>query len=161
MEFKIREAVMDDIPQIQEVAKTSWNATYDGIIPLNIQEGFLSSAYSDEMMKYRMENSLMIVAEVKDQIVGFANFSPLKEDGEAELGAIYLYPMYQGNGIGSSLLNAGVESLREVRKIYINVEKENKIGTTFYKAKGFKIVSEFDDNFDGHILKTVRMVLRV
>ena len=28
----------------------------------------------------------------------------------------------------------------------------------FYKAKGFEIFEEFDDNFDGHILKTVRMI---
>lgn len=45
------------------------------------------------------------------------------------------------------------------REIHLEVEKENAIGTTFYKAKGFKIVDEYDDDFDGHILKTVRMEL--
>lgn len=48
-----------------------------------------------------------------------------------------------------------------VLKIYINVERDNKSGRDFYNAKGFTVVSEFDDNFDGHILKTVRMVLKV
>ena len=44
-------------------------------------------------------------------------------------------------------------------EIYIDVEDENIIGKTFYEAKGFKIIKKFDDNFDGHILKTVRMCL--
>jgi hypothetical protein len=42
-----------------------------------------------------------------------------------------------------------------------DVEKENNIGTTFYQAKGFKVVSEFDDDFEGHTLQSVRMVLKI
>lgn len=70
-------------------------------------------------------------------------------------------PEYQGEGIGTALLNEGIKNIAGVKAIYINVEKENNIGTTFYKAKGFEVVSEFDDDFNGHILKTVRMVLKV
>ncbi|WP_199880735.1 N-acetyltransferase [Bacillus massiliglaciei] len=51
-----------------------------------------------------------------------------------------------------------VEGLKEM---FVHVEKENKIGKAFYKAKGFKTVSEFEEDFDGHILQTVRMVLKV
>ena len=101
------------------------------------------------------------MAEIAGKIVGFANFSPVKEDGKAELGAIYLYPEQQGKGIGSALLQKGIDVLEGIKEIYINVERENKIGKTFYEAKGFEVVKEFDDEFDGHILKTVRMVLKV
>ena len=161
MEYTIREMQMADIQQVQQVAKTSWNYTYEGIIPLEIQESFLKSAYNDEMMQRRLENSFIWVSEVDGKIVGFANFSPAKEDGETELGAIYVIPDYQGKGLGMALLNEGIKNIEGAKEIFINVEKENRIGTTFYKAKGFKVVSEFDDDFDGHILKTVRMVLDV
>ena len=57
------------------------------------------------------------------------------------------------------MLNTGVKKLENLKEIQLDVEKENIIGTTFYKAKGFKIVDEYDDDFDGHILKTVRMEL--
>lgn len=160
MGFVIRKMKEEDIQQVQQVAKTSWNYTYEGIIPPEIQENFLKSAYNDEMMIRRLERSIIFVAEVDGKIVGFANYSPVKEEGKVELVAIYLYPEYQGNGIGTSLLEEGF-NLDGVKEISINVEKENRIGTTFYKAKGFKVVSEFDDDFDGHILKTVRMVLKV
>ena len=160
MDFTIRKIQIEDIQQVQQVAKISWNSTYEGIIPFAIQESFLNSAYNDEMMKRRIEHSFIFVSEVDEKIVGFANFSPVKE-GEAELGAIYLYPQYQGKGIGTALLKEGIKNLEGVKELFINVEKENINGTTFYNAKGFDAVSEFDDNFDGHILKTVRMVLKL
>ncbi|WP_102028993.1 GNAT family N-acetyltransferase [Salirhabdus sp. Marseille-P4669] len=161
MHIVIREAKANDIKQIQDIAKKSWHATYEGIIPNAVQERFLQSAYSDEMMKKRLLGSFLFVAEVEKKVVGFANFSPVKEIGEVELGAIYIYPEYQGMGIGSHLLHKGIHHIDGVQSIYINVEKDNTIGRTFYEAKGFQLVEEFDDDFDGHTLKTVRMVLQV
>lgn len=159
--FFIRSMQDTDISQVQQVAKISWNKTYKGIIPPKIQEDFLKAAYNQEMMKKRLERSIIFVAESENKVIGFANFSPVRKEGQVELSAIYLYPEYQGQGIGTSLLHQGITSLKGAKEIFINVEKENKIGQIFYKAKGFKVISEFDDNFDGHILKTLRMVLTV
>ena len=161
MKFTIRKMQKEDISHVQNIAKTSWNDTYEGIIPVEIQEGFLEMAYNVEMMNKRLENSFLFVSEVNGNLVGFANFSSLNEAGETELSAIYLYPKYQGKGIGTALLNEGIDHLESAKRVFIDVEKENKTGLTFYQAKGFEIVSEFDDNFNGHILKTVRMVLNV
>lgn len=161
MEYAIRKMNEQDIKKVQEVAKTSWNFTYEGIIPRNIQENFLNFAYNDTMMLRRLNNSLMLVAETGGEIIGFANFTPLEKDGAAELSAIYLTPEYHSKGIGTRLLNEGISSLFQVKELFINVERDNKIGTTFYRAKGFEFVSEFGDDFDGHILKTVRMVLKL
>ncbi|WP_090866429.1 GNAT family N-acetyltransferase [Oceanobacillus limi] len=151
----------EDIENVQDVAKKSWNATYEGIIPNRIQENFLNAAYSDERMEQRLSGSYLFVAEVENKIVGFANFSPVQRNGKVELGAIYLYPEHQGKGIGSAFLQEGIQKIDGIREIYINVERDNTIGKNFYEAKGFKLVEEFDDNFDGHILKTLRMVLAV
>lgn len=161
VDVTIREMQIEDIKQVQQVAKTSWHYTYEGIIPYDIQISFLNSAYSDEMMQKRLKNSFIWVSEVGGKIVGFINFSPVKENGKAELAAVYILPEHHGKGIGTSLLKKGMKTLEGIKEIGINVEKDNHIGTTFYKAKGFNIVSEFDDYFDGHILKTVRMVLKV
>lgn len=159
MDYLIREIVKEDTKQVQDVAKKSWNATYDGIIPFEIQENFLKAAYNDEMIDWRMRHSLMLVAEVDHTITGFANFTQVNEQGQAELSAIYLLPEYQGEGIGSALLNEGIERLKDVKEIHLDVEKENRIGTIFYESKGFKVIKAYDDDFDGHILKTVRMAL--
>lgn len=161
MNFVIRKMVKNDIKNVQDVATKSWNATYEGIIPIEVQENFLQQAYSDEMMEKRLNSSLLLVAEVGDTIVGFANFSPVSKEGKAELSAIYLYPQHQGKGIGTALLQEGIKNLHGIKEVYIDVEKENNVGKNFYHAKGFHIVKEFDDNFDGHLLKTIRMKLKL
>ncbi|MBW8348494.1 GNAT family N-acetyltransferase [Bacillus sp. IITD106] len=161
MDYIIRKMTEEDIKEVQKVARTSWNHTYKDIIPMEVQEKFLRSAYSDEMMLRRLKHTFMYVAEVDGKIVGFANFSPVKEGGKVDLYAIYLYPEYQGKGIGTSLLTEGMNNLENTKEIYINVEKDNHIGKTFYKSKGFEVVSEIDEDFDGYILKTIRMVLKV
>ncbi|MFC2946968.1 GNAT family N-acetyltransferase [Virgibacillus sediminis] len=161
MDFEIRRARKKDIKHVQQVAVKSWKETYRGIIPPEIQEKFLQNAYSDRSMKKRLKHTHIFVAEAGDRIVGFANFSQVKENGKVELGAIYLYPDYQGNGIGTALLYEGVDHLGGVEEVHLNVEKQNEIGKRFYHAKGFEAVSEFKDNFDGHTLNTIQMVLKI
>lgn len=158
MSFQIRNMKVEDIKDVQRVAKMSWNDTYEGIIPAHIQEKFLYSAYSDEMMKRRLDVSFLYVAEAEAQIVGFANFSKVKEEGEMELGAIYLLPEFQGKGVGTALLYEGIANAQTASKVFINVEKENEKGVTFYQAKSFKMLSEFEDVLEGHITIMVRMV---
>lgn len=161
MKINIRRMHDEDIKQVQDIANTSWNATYKGIIPVKVQNNFLKSAYSDENMKRRLERSFLYVAEVEGKVVGFANYSPIKDGGKIELGAIYLYPQFQGLGIGTALLQQAIKEFEGVKEIYINVEKDNQIGKIFYKAKGFEMVEELEDVFDGHTLKTVRMVKKI
>lgn len=161
MDTIIRKMTKEDIKQVQDVAKRSWNATYEDIIPLDVQEKYLKAGYSDEMMQRRLERTSIFVAIEENKIVGFANYSQVKNEEAVELLAVYLYPEHQGKGIGTALLREGINHLEGVNEIYVNVERDNKIGKTFYEAKGFATVEEFDDNFEGHILKTVRMVLKV
>lgn len=161
MNHLIREMTEKDFKDVQDIAKESWHATYTGIIPLKIQDNFLKKAYSDEMMKIRLNNSYMFVAEVKKKIVGFSNFTPIDDEGKSELSAIYIYPSYQNMGIGTELLKEGINKIENINTIYLDVEKENKVGLNFYEKKGFIKKEEFDDNFDGHILKTIRMILEL
>lgn len=156
MDVKIRQMEKEDIHAVQQVAKISWHDTYRGVIPFDIQERFLTSAYSNESLKRRLLNSFIFIAEVDQQVVGFANFSPIHQDGSTELGAIYLLPEYQGQGIGTALLMHGINTLA-AEAVYIYVEKNNQIGRSFYKARGFKKLSEFNDSLFGHEVETIKM----
>lgn len=40
MSIIIREMLKEDTEKLQNIAKQSWNVTYEGIIPYEIQEGF-------------------------------------------------------------------------------------------------------------------------
>ena len=86
-------------------------------------------------MKYRLKNTHLFVAEEEGEVIGFANFSPVRLQNEAELGAIYLLPDQQGKGIGSALLQKGIKALNGIRKLYIHVEAKNEKENAFMKRK--------------------------
>ena len=150
----IRTMKETDIEAIQHIAAISWHATYEGIIPRDIQKPFLQQAYSVERLKERLVNTNFYVAVKDDEVVGYANFSALHDNDEVELAAIYVLPSEQGKGIGSQLLTHGINELSP-RAIYLNVEKENLVGRQFYEAKGFEITDSFEEPFFGHTLKTL------
>ncbi|MEX3745916.1 MULTISPECIES: GNAT family N-acetyltransferase [Lysinibacillus] len=160
MTLIIRQMVENDIIFVQEIAKKSWHTTYEGIIPRDIQDRFLQAAYCNDRLKVRLENSPFLVAIYEESIVGFANFSNVT-NGVAELLAIYLLPDIQGKGIGTALLQEGIKILHDLKSFIVCVEKENTIGMDFYQAKGFIKMEEFDDVFDGHIFKTVKLCLTI
>ncbi|SFM29612.1 Ribosomal protein S18 acetylase RimI [Paenibacillus sp. 1_12] len=162
MRTQIRRMIVEDIPMLQQVAKTTWNTTYEGIIPLHIQETFLQRNYSETDLKNRMERSVVFVADVGGEVKGFANFSRSKNKREeAELGAIYILPELQSQGIGGQLLHAGIENLSGIKFLTVVVEKENIIGIRFYKSKGFVALNEFEEQLDGHTLKLEKMILAI
>lgn len=161
METFIRKMTPEDIEDVQRVAKASWHDTYEGIIPIDIQDRFLRAAYSEQMLIDRMNRSYMIVAEMAGKIIGFANFSYPDEAKKSLLNAIYLYPHIQGKGIGTQLLQTGIDELDDVQSIHLHVEKANETGIQFYKAKNFEIVDKIEEDFAGHTLQTIQMVLRV
>lgn len=82
MDYLIRKMKKRDMKQVQDVAKTSWSATYEGIIPMDIQERFLKTVYSKQNLKWRLKNTTFFVAEINHRIVGFANFFKFLKVGE-------------------------------------------------------------------------------
>lgn len=158
MDYIIRKMTRRDIPQVQKVARTSWYTTYTGIIPVRIQKNFLKKAYNRRMLKRRLKETIIYVAELDGNIVGFANYSLVSEDGKTELGALYLHPDYQGFGIGTAFLCKGVYELG-AKEIHLTVEKNNKQGRAFYAAKGFQFVSEYENMLEDHVLEIIHLVL--
>ncbi|AUJ76338.1 GNAT family N-acetyltransferase [Bacillus siamensis] len=158
----IRAMKASDIKQVRQIAERSWHHTYEGIIPRHIQDQFLESAYHDEMMERRLRHSLFLVAEEKEgRHLGFANATPVQKDGKAELAAIYIDPDCQGSGIGTALLKECIRQSGGIKELYVHAEKENRPALSFYQAKGFQWVCEFEEDFKGHTLQTVKLVLNI
>ena len=154
----IRAMKLEDIAAVQQIAKISWNDTYDGIIPIEVQNLFIERAYSTAMMMKRLEKTSVYVAVHDDQVVGFANLTRVDEDGDAELTAIYLLPSHQRMGYGKQLLEEGLQHIQDARQLFVYVESDNKKGRDFYENIGFTCIEEFDELFEGHPLSTAKYV---
>lgn len=161
MDVIIRPMEEKDIPSVQKIAKMSWADAYEGLIPPSIQDRFLKEAYSTEMLKKRLRETNLFIAVTGEEKVGFINFSPVMNNGFTELGAIYILPTYQGKGIGTLLLNYGLKTLENVRKVFLHVERNNKRAIRFYQKRGFVKVRKVDEFLYDHPLKTYQMHLNV
>lgn len=154
----IRTGTQQDITAVQEIAHISWNDTYQDIIPMNIQQSFLDKSYSVPMMEMRLKKTILLLAEHDGEPIGFANFTKLDDDGDAELIALYMKPEHQRHGYGRKLLDSGLTYLLDGSNLFVYVESENKKGRSFYEANGFEFVEEFEELFEGHPLQTAKYV---
>ena len=154
----IRATTLEDISTVQQIARISWNDTYRDIIPEETQELFLQKAYSTMMLAKRMEKTIFLIAEYNNQAIGFANFTTVDEDGDAELTAIYVLPEFQKLGYGKKLLQAGLDKMHSGRQLFVYVESKNEKARIFYENVGFKCLEEFDEFFEGQPLSTAKYV---
>ncbi len=142
------------------MAKETWRDTYRDIIPEEIQDQFLGFAYSHERLVKRMKTSTMLVADQGKNVIGYIQITRKNGGSSAELDAIYILPDYQHIGIGSQLLTEGIKRLN-TNTLSVVVEKENKKGRMFYEGKGFIPVKEFEEEFLGHRLNSLEMMLKI
>ena len=154
---EIRDAGVDDVREIQNVARTTWDHTYRESIPEGVRKEFDSQAYSEDSLRYRMEANIFLVASHNGSVVGFADFRPLSET-RAELAAIYVLPQMQGQGIGASLLQAGIGRFPLSTSLVLRVEQDAQ---RFYETHGFRHAGDHAEEFCGHVVHEAEMILRL
>ena len=147
-----------DIPTVQRAARRTWSDTYAGVVPESVQEKFLARSYSEAALERRMRRDVFLVAEVDDEVVGFADFQPISRT-EVYLGAIYVLPEHQRGGVGTRLLQAGLERYPASVGITLNVERDNARARRFYEAHGFGVTGEVTEILFGHESHELRMTL--
>jgi ribosomal protein S18 acetylase RimI-like enzyme len=158
--LEIRDARHDDGGGIQEVARTTWDHAYRKIIPQEVRTEFINRAYSQASLAHRMREGVFLVAVADRKLVGFADFHPVSAD-EVELAAIYVLPEAQRHGIGTRLLEAGIDRFPSATKVTLRVERENAPARRFYESCGFITGQHFTQRFFGHEMHEVEMVLTI
>ncbi|MFS0577167.1 GNAT family N-acetyltransferase [Sporosarcina sp. 179-K 3D1 HS] len=154
----IRPMTVADIIHVQHIARETWSATYDGMIPEEIQTDFIDRAYSEAMLRKRMEKTCMLIAECNGVPVGFANFTKKDEDGDSELTALYILPSHQQDGYGRKLFEYALSKLQDAKQLFVYVDRHNQIGRTFYEKQGFELLDVFDELFEGYPVETAQYV---
>lgn len=138
----IREATVDDIDAIQNVAQESWTADYPEILSReSLQEG-LDEWYSDERIKDSIvwARALMLVAERDAEVVGFAHATWDAGASEGYILRVYVAPTHRNEGLGWRLLEETCHSLFEqgLDRIKAMVLDANELGKAFYSKFGFE-----------------------
>ena len=154
----IRPMTSKDIEQVQQIIRFTWRETYYDIIPEELQTRFLDRSYSDMMLQMRMERTDVLIAESEGVPVGFANFTKIDVDGDAELTAMYILPSHQKLGYGKRLFQVALSMLTNASQLYVYVDGRNTNGRAFYEKQGFQLLDVFNEEFEGHPVETAQYV---
>lgn len=143
--IKIEKAKVKDIAKIQEVFYKTWLVTYPnkevGITIADVEEKY-KDRFSEQAIEKRKKdilniskNELFLVAKDKEVVIGACKLK--KEDEYNELGAIYVLPDYQRNGIGKMFWDRAMEFFDDKKDIIVHVATYNEKAINFYKKMGF------------------------
>ena len=109
----IRAATPADIAGLARVHVQSWRETYAGIIPRAFLDALSLESRQQQWQRTLEFGNAVFVAELADQIVGFASCGAARDEGyDDEVYALYLLKSHHGQGIGKALFHAVLEALR-------------------------------------------------
>lgn len=143
----IRLATTQDIPSIQDIAKTTWAVTYNNILSEEQMSYMLDLFYSDTVLAEKIthiKETSFFMFEIEYESLGFIQL--VKSKTILRLEKIYILPNTQGKGIGKQLIDFAKNQTKKLglSKLQLNVNRYNS-AVQFYEKQGFSITKEEDN----------------
>jgi len=156
MDIRYRQVRKEDGYEWYTLIGKVWRIAYKDIFPEEVfaaRDASLDAKVSEfSEGKFMCDRKIAYVAECDGKIVGVM-FGTLDSNYEyflgdyADLVALYVYPEYQGMGVGTALKDIFVEWARSkgVRQFVIGVLKENYKARRVYESWGGKLSTHEQD----------------
>lgn len=146
--YTIREATLNDVDTILNIADTTWWATYSSILEKDQIEFMLKEIYDKDKITRQIADrqQTFLLLEEGSSAVAFAAYSPREENADIyKLHKLYCLPQTQGKGYGKVLINAVAQKTKDAGKhtLELNVNRFNQ-AKTFYEKMGFVVAYEED-----------------
>jgi GNAT superfamily N-acetyltransferase len=153
----IERAVPEDAESILNLKRDAWLASYvddeQGVTSEDILKKMGDISIGAENWRRGIASEtgggdrVTFVARLNGKVVGFT--APCTEDGQRRVGAMYVAPDMQGQGIGGKLLKKALEWHGVGNDVYVQVVSYNSSAIGFYEHFGFeKTGKEFPAEFD-------------
>lgn len=151
MDYRIRKLKKSEYPLLKEfLYQAIFQRDKKNPIPRSVLDDPAVNVYVQDFGSY--QEDFCLCAETKEKIVGavwvrnIQGFGSI--DDQTPEFAISLYPEYRGQGIGTALMLAMLQHLREkgYAQTSLAVQKDN-YALKMYKQVGFKIVDENDEEY--------------
>jgi N-acetylglutamate synthase-like GNAT family acetyltransferase len=144
----IREATIDDVEAIRDIAEKTWRQVYGPILEKEQLDFMLAEIYSAEKLTTQISDNIQtfLMLIEGDEPVAFAVYSPREENpGIYKLHKLYCLPQTQGKGYGKVLINQVIANTLAagIHTLDLNVNRYNN-AKTFYEKMGFEIAYEED-----------------
>src|SRR5215217_3583028 len=144
----IRQATVNDVKIIRQMAEEVWWPTYSPILSAEQIKYMLGAIYSAEKITTQIVNQeqTYLLLTDNEKPVGFASYSPREDNADIyKLHKLYCLPSTQGKGCGKMLINKVETEVLSAGKnvLELNVNRYNK-AFSFYEKMGFVIAYEED-----------------
>lgn len=137
--MQIREATVNDVPQLAELLTTVWQSSYQNIFPANVLNAIESEKWHMGLMNTISNPDIAsYIAEENGNIVAMLVFGKGREAfAESEIYVLNVLPSYQRQGLGEQLMRLALNALTPYT-VYLQVMSENHNSRRFYEKMGFK-----------------------
>lgn len=145
----LREATLEDIDLIREIAGKTWFVTYRDMLSPQQMDYMFDMMYSIKSIKRQMTelNHFFFIAILKGDPLGYVS---VEQQGDAlfHLHKLYIMPEGQGKGIGKILIKKAFDFAKENSKgkecaLELNMNRDNK-ALFFYEKMGMRIIDKGD-----------------
>ena len=167
MSVFVKQANINDIPTIQNIAAITWAATYHFLSQGQLSY-MMEMMYSNESLQKQMQegHQFYLACEINQEensVLGFASVSDEKKEGIFKLNKLYVLPTAQKNGVGKLLVEKAVEYCKQnaATQLQLQVNRFNN-AKLFYEKMGFTILFEADFNIgDGYFMNDYVMGMEI
>jgi GNAT superfamily N-acetyltransferase len=133
---------------IIDLAKATWEPTYQGILSKAQIDFMFSEMYAPAALENQMHSlgHTFLILYINGKPAGYASYSAkAKDDAVFKLQKLYLLPELHGRGLGRVLMNAVEEKVKEEggKVLELNVNRYNP-SRVFYERVGFSFYKEED-----------------
>lgn len=140
MTLIIRAADGNDLNAVINVGRRTWPVTYEPIAGADYVAMGLAKWWTEAATIPAIRAGRVTVAELDGNVVGIASVGP--DEHHLVLWKLYVLPEYQGQGIGSALVESVVAAARGMHEqIRISYLIGNTGAEAFYRGKGFVEIS--------------------
>lgn len=153
MEIKIVKADVYDAEMISLIGKISFRKEFEHFFSKKENlDAYLRQVYNPGKItaSIRKENNVYLVAVMDERPVGFAKVKKhslndqIEANFQMELQKLYVFPGYQGKGVGRALMKEVKRMAIEIYPDYIWLDTyiSNERAIRFYERNGFEITGE-------------------
>ena len=167
----VRDARPADAKAVAEVARASWHAAYGEVLGTATVDRTVDEWYDTDSLRTEIDETsaadaaCFLVAEVDDEVVGFANAGPARDwesdpdDPDAFFSRLYVAPEHWGDGIGSELTARVADELRDAghERVWLEVFETNERARGFYESIGFERIGSVEETFGGTGVTTLHL----
>jgi GNAT superfamily N-acetyltransferase len=142
---KVRIATVEDLPSFRYVGFVTWPPTYEPIAGAAYVVEKLDAYWSEDALLPSLVAGNALVAADGPIVVGVSEVGDLGVD--LALWKLYVLPLWQGQGVGTLLLKAVIETAAaRDRSLFTQYVPDNSAAGEFYARHGFQRESEPTDS---------------